>query len=193
MLRLGVDQLVTQLFYVTDKQPRPQHFIHIWRYVVTSSDLIIKLFLTGKHERKILDPCPEILFFWRITRFFISSQEQISERQVNRVISVICRSDVSKRHGGRPIWSLLIFSLGSVSCGFHVSFFGWEFVFLLHVRVLSQNQRKPLTVCKRCTYTSWHHLFVVGGCDVHPSSSPYVVCNDTPAINHEVKGAACAM
>lgn len=46
---------------------------------------------------------------------------------------------------------LLIFSLGSVSCGLHVSFFGWEFVFLLHVRVLSQNQRKPPTVCKRCT------------------------------------------
>lgn len=46
---------------------------------------------------------------------------------------------------------LLIFSLGSVSCGLHVSFFGWEFVFLLHVRVLSQNQRKPPTACKRCT------------------------------------------
>lgn len=61
--------------------------------------------------------------------FFISSQEQISKRQVNRVISVICQSDISKRHGGRPIWILLIFSLGSVSCGLHVSFFGWEFVF----------------------------------------------------------------
>lgn len=34
---------------------------------------------------------------------------------------------------------------------FPVVFFGWEFVFLLHVRVLSQNQRKPPTACKRCT------------------------------------------
>lgn len=170
------------------------HSISFIYDVVTSSDLIIKMFLTGKRERKILDICPEILFFWRITRFFISSQEQISKRQVNAVISVICWSDVSKRHGGRPIWNLLIFSLGSVSCGFHVSFFGWEFVFILHkIQKYSQNQTKPLTVCKQCTYTSWHHLFVVGGCDVHPSSSPYVVCNDMPAINHEVKGAACAM
>lgn len=128
-------------------EARPQHFIHMtlschqfrfdkkvvlnwctWNENSGSSSRNL-VFLTDHSVSSFLAKSKFLKD--KLTEWLVLSAGQTSVRDMVDVPSGFCWFSV---------WVL-----------FPVVFFGWEFVFLLHVRVLSQNQRKPPTVCKRCT------------------------------------------